>query len=275
MSNRTWFITGTSRGFGREWATAALERGDRVVGTARDLSTLDELTASYPDTFLALRLDVTDRAQVFDTVTQAHDHFGELDIVVNNAGYGHFGMVEEVTEAEARREFDTNLFGALWVTQAALPYLREQGHGHIVQISSVGGLTAHVGTTMYAASKWALEGFSQGLAKEVGQFGINITLIEPGAYDTDWSKSSASRSQTLEVYAEQHATRAKFGANLVRLDPKASSAALFRVVDAENPPLRILFGVPVAMIEKEYGERLAGWREWEPVTELSRGVVPA
>jgi NAD(P)-dependent dehydrogenase (short-subunit alcohol dehydrogenase family) len=194
MPNRTWFITGTSRGFGREWAAAALQRGDRVVGTARDPSTLDDLTTEYPDTLLALALDVTDREAVFATVKRAHDHFGELDIVVNNAGYGQFGMVEELSEQEARDQIETNLFGALWVTQAALPYLRDRGAGHILQVSSIGGISAFGGIGMYHASKWGLEGLSQALAQEVQQFGIHVTLIEPGGFSTDWGGAGSNPS---------------------------------------------------------------------------------
>jgi NAD(P)-dependent dehydrogenase (short-subunit alcohol dehydrogenase family) len=137
---QTWFITGTSRGFGREWAIAALERGDQVAATARDVASLDDLVQKYGDGLLPIALDVTDRAADFAAVAQAHDHFGGLDIVVNNAGYGHFGMIEEISEDEARAQIETNLFGALWVTQAALPYLREQGSGHIIQVSSIGGV---------------------------------------------------------------------------------------------------------------------------------------
>jgi NAD(P)-dependent dehydrogenase (short-subunit alcohol dehydrogenase family) len=140
--SKTWFITGTSRGFGREWAIAALERGDRVAATARDASALDDLAQKSGDALLPLALDVTDREADFAAVARAHDHFGGLDIVVNNAGYGHFGMIEELTEEEVRAQIETNLFGALWVTQAALPYLREQGSGHIVQVSSIGGISA-------------------------------------------------------------------------------------------------------------------------------------
>jgi NAD(P)-dependent dehydrogenase (short-subunit alcohol dehydrogenase family) len=154
--SRTWLITGTSRGFGREWAAAALERGDKVVGTARDISTTGDLATRYPDTFLALPLDVTDRAACLSAAKQARDHFGELDIVVNNAGYGHFGMIEEVSEKEARDQIETNLFGALWVTQAALPYLRERGSGHVVQVSSIGGISAFpsVGCTTRRSGAW-------------------------------------------------------------------------------------------------------------------------
>src|SRR3984885_12286023 len=163
MTSKTWFITGTSRGFGREWTIAALARGDRVAGTARDLGTLDDLVQEYGDALLPLALDVTDREAAFDTVRRAHEHFGRLDIVVNNAGYGHFGMMEEISEQEARAQLETNLFGALWVTQAALPFLREQRSGHIVQVSSVGGISAFPNVGIYHASKWALEGFSQAL----------------------------------------------------------------------------------------------------------------
>ncbi len=191
---KTWFITGASRGFGREWAIAALERGDSVAATARDTATLDDLAEKYGDRFLPLQLDVTDRDADFAAVQQAHERFGRLDVVVNNAGYGHFGLVEELTEDEARAQLETNLFGALWVTQAALPILRAQGSGHILQVSSIGGISAFPLVGIYHASKWALEGISQALAQEVADFGIKVTLIEPGGFSTDWAGSSAKRS---------------------------------------------------------------------------------
>src|ERR1017187_6636562 len=191
MASKNWFITGSSRGFGREWAIAALERGDAVAATARDTSTLDDLTDRFGDSVLPLKLDVTDRSAAFAAVRQAHDRFGRLDVVVNNAGYGQFGMVEEISEQEARDQIETNLFGALWVTQAALPFLRAQGSGHILQVSSIGGVTAFPNVGMYHASKWALEGISQALAQEVAAFGIKVTLIEPTGYSTDWAGPSA------------------------------------------------------------------------------------
>ena len=201
MAEKTWFITGTSRGFGREWTAAALERGDRVAATARDPHTLDDLVAEHGDALLPLALDVTDRDAVFETVRRAHEHFGRLDIVVNNAGYGQFGMVEELSEQEARDQIETNLFGALWVTQAALPFLREQGSGHFLQVSSIGGISAFPGIGMYHASKWALEGISQALAQEIKGFGIHVTLIEPGGFSTDWGGSSARHAEPLDAYA--------------------------------------------------------------------------
>ena len=272
MANKTWFITGTSRGFGREWAAAALERGDRVAGTARDPSTLDDLKEQYGDALLALHLDVTDRGAVFDAVKRAHEHFGRLDIVVNNAGYGHFGMVEELSEQDARDQIETNLFGALWVTQAALPFLREQRSGHFLQVSSIGGISAFVEVGMYHASKWALEGLSQSLAQEVEDFGINVTLIEPGGFSTDWGGSSARHSEPLEAYAALHEASDQRRSGNTPGDPAASAAAVLQVVDADEPPLRCFFGTaPLGIATRDYESRLATWREWQPVAELAQG----
>jgi NAD(P)-dependent dehydrogenase (short-subunit alcohol dehydrogenase family) len=272
MANKTWFITGTSRGFGYEWTKAALERGDRVAGTARDPSTLDDLKTAHGDALLPLALDVTNREAAFGAVKRAHEHFGRLDIVVNNAGYGHFGMVEEISEPEARAQIETNLFGALWVTQAALPFLREQGSGHIVQVSSVGGISAFPNVGIYHASKWALEGISQALAQEVKEFGINVTLVEPGGFSTDWSGPSSKRSEPNPVYDGLRERQQQWRASNVPGDPTASAAAIMRVVDADPPPLRVFFGAsPLRLAEADYAGRLATWREWQPVAELAQG----
>ncbi len=272
--SKTWFITGTSRGFGREWAIAALERGDRVAATARNAESLDDLAQKYGDALLPITLDVTDREADLAAVGQAHDHFGGLDIVVNNAGYGHFGMVEEITEDEARAQIETNLFGALWVTQAALPYLREQGSGHIIQVSSIGGISAFPLVGIYHASKWGLEGFSQALAQEVAGFGIHVTLVEPGAFSTDWAGSSSKLSAERPAYAETHRAtqeaRAKRAGNPG--DPEATREAILRVVDAEEPPLRVFFGeAPLAIATADYEQRLRTWNEWQPVALIAQG----
>lgn len=271
---KVWFITGASKGFGREWTLAALERGDSVAGTARDTSTLTDLTEQYPDTFLGLQLDVNDREADFAVVAQAHERFERLDVVVNNAGYGHFGMVEELSESDARDQLETNLFGALWVTQAALPFLRDQGSGHIVQVSSIGGISAFPTVGIYHASKWALEGLSQALAQEVAGFGIHVTLVEPGGFSTDWSGPSAKHSTELEAYAplREQAQQMRATRNATPGDPVATREAILRVVDAEQPPLRVFFGAaPLAIAEKDYESRLATWREWQDVAVIAQG----
>lgn len=272
--SKVWFITGASRGFGREWAIAALDRGDRVAATARDVSTLDDLRDRFGDAVLAMTLDVTDRAADFAAVQRAHDHFGRLDIVVNNAGYGHFGFVEELTETEVRDQMETNFFGALWVTQAALPYLRRQRSGHIIQVSSIGGVSAFADLGAYHASKWALEGLSQSLSLEVAPFGIHVTLIEPGGYATDWGGSSARHSATMPEYAESRAEADRVRSQRVARpgDPKASAAALLKVVDAEKPPLRVFFGeLPLQIVNADYQSRLQTWEEWQPIAVLAQG----
>ncbi|WP_396900169.1 SDR family oxidoreductase [Mycolicibacterium sp.] len=274
MSGKVWFITGASRGFGREWTIAALERGDKVAATARDTATLADLGEKYGDALLALKLDVTDREADFAAVKQAHDHFGRLDIVVNNAGYGQFGFVEELSEAEARDQIETNVFGALWVTQAALPYLRAQRSGHILQVSSIGGIVAFQNLGMYHASKWALEGLSQSLAAEVAPFGVHVTLIEPGGFSTDWAGASAKRATPLPDYAEAHeaADRARAQRSAKSGDPKASAAAVLKIVDAENPPLRVFFGeLPLQLAKADYENRLKTWEQWQPVSVEAQG----
>jgi NAD(P)-dependent dehydrogenase (short-subunit alcohol dehydrogenase family) len=274
MAEKTWFITGASRGFGREWAIAALERGDKVAATARDTSTLDDLTAKYGEALLPIELDVNDHDADFAAVKQAHDHFGRLDIVVNNAGYGQFGFIEELSEADARAQLETNLFGALWVTQAALPYLREQRSGHIIQVSSIGGISAFANVGIYHASKWALEGFSQALAYEVEAFGIHVTLVEPGGFSTDWAGSSSKRADELPAYAEAHAAAQKLREQRTSKqgDPQASARAILKVVDAEKPPLRVFFGeAPLQIAKTDYESRLATWEQWQPVAVEAQG----
>jgi NAD(P)-dependent dehydrogenase (short-subunit alcohol dehydrogenase family) len=269
---KTWFITGAARGFGREWAEAALERGDNVAATARKPQTLEALVDTYGDAVLPMRLDVTDRDAAFDTVRRAADHFGKLDIVINNAGYGHFGMIEELTEDEVRAQLETNLFGALWVTQAALPIMRAQGSGHIIQVSSLGGITAFPAIGAYHASKWALEGFTQSLSQEVAGFGINVTLIEPGGYSTDWIGPSARHSNQNPAYADVRAALTRSWAAGPG-DPTATRGAILKVVDADKPPLRIFFGkTPIQVATKDYQSRLATWNRWQPVPVEAYGA---
>jgi NAD(P)-dependent dehydrogenase (short-subunit alcohol dehydrogenase family) len=270
---KTWFITGTSKGFGRIWAEAALQRGDRVAATARNVESLRELNEKYGANVLTLALDVTEKATVERTVKQAHDHFGRLDVIVNNAGYGQFGAVEEVSEQEARDQLETNLFGALWVTQAALPYLREQGSGHIIQVSSIGGVNAFPNIGLYHASKWGLEGFSQALNQEVQPLGIKVTLVEPIGYETDWAGPSARFARAMPAYEHvREANRARRGAS-VRGNPEATGPVMLKLVDMEQPPLRLFLGKGVhAVIHAEYEKRLAEWDKFKALSEEAHGA---
>jgi len=267
---KTWFITGASRGFGHEWTRAALARGDRVAATARRPEALSELATEFRERLLPLQLDVTDRAADFAAVRRAHQHFGRLDVVVNNAGYGLFGAIEELSEAEARAQIETNLFGALWVTQAALPFLRAQRSGHIVQVSSIGGVAAFPYLGLYHASKWGLEGFSEALAAEVAQFGIHVTIVEPSGFATDWAGSSAVRAAPIAAYDPIRAARPT--ARMKRGDPRATAAAILKLVDAEKPPMRLLLGRFAAEhVKTLYSQRLATWQEWEQVSRAAEG----
>jgi NAD(P)-dependent dehydrogenase (short-subunit alcohol dehydrogenase family) len=273
---KVWFITGSSKGFGRIWAEAALARGDQVAATARDPRTLDDLVERYGDNVLAHRLDVTDKATVDAVVNKAHERFGRLDVVVNNAGYGLFGTVEEVSEAQARAQIETNLFGALWVTKAALPILREQGSGHIIQVSSIGGVNAFPTIGLYHASKWGLEGFSQALAQEVAEFGIKVTIVEPTGYTTDWAGPSAVQAERLPAYAPLWERRAAQRGSMRRGDPEATGPAILELVDAEDPPLRIFFGDgPLDMIKAEYAQRIEEWEAWNDLSVRAFGAVRA
>ena len=218
---------------------------------------------------------MTDREADFAAVARAHEHFGGLDVVVNNAGYGHFGMIEELTEDEARAQIETNLFGALWVTQAALPILREQGSGHIIQVSSIGGISAFPRVGIYHASKWGLEGFSQALAQEVAAFGIHVTLVEPGGFSTDWAGSSSSTPRELPAYAEVHrhvARRPGRGARATRATRRRRAR---RSCGSSTPRSRRCAcssaTVPLAIATADYEQRLRTWNEWQPVALIAQG----
>jgi len=267
---RTWLITGASRGLGRAFAEVALDAGDFVVATARKPDQLDDLVAEHPDRALALQLDVTDRTGVYDVVAQAQDFRGRLDVLVNNAGYGLAGGVEEASEQEVRDQFEVNVFGALWCTQAVLPGMRAQRSGHLFQISSIGGVSAFLNTGIYHASKWALEGFSESLALEVAPFGIGVTIVEPGPFRTDWNGDSMTRATPLPAYDEVLADRreAMSGA-LARTqpgDPRRAGEALLQVLDSDTPPRRLLLGKMAAdTAPATYRQRLEEWAAWETV----------
>jgi NAD(P)-dependent dehydrogenase (short-subunit alcohol dehydrogenase family) len=270
MSDRTWFITGASRGLGRAFARAALAQGDKVAATARDTADLGPLVEEHGDAVLPVELEVTDRDACFETVRAAHEHFGRLDVVVNNAGYGVSGAIEELSEEQARRQVEVNLLGALWVTQAALPILREQGSGWIVQVSSIGGLAAFPLTGIYHASKWGLEGFSETLRQEVEPFGIKVLMVEPSGFRTDWAGSSMSRATPLEAYdgidviAQRRQAQAEENNGKQPGNPELAAKALLETLDREDPPFRLLLGnVAYDVAVDRYEKRLAEFRAGE------------
>ncbi|MFD5315667.1 SDR family oxidoreductase [Streptomyces sp. NPDC127098] len=275
-SSRVWFITGASRGLGRAFTEAALDAGDRVVGTARDISPLDELAARHPGRLLALRLDVTDRQAVFDVVGEAVAHFGRLDLVVNNAGALFAGMVEEFTEAQARAQLDVNFFGPLWVGQAVLPHLRAQGSGHIVQISSIGALGGFPSTGLYSASKFALEGMSEALAAEAARFGVRVTIVQPGGYWTDLYANTTA-TQPDPHYDELRAELEKqWAEGSVDSEPRLAAEALMKLVASEEPPLRLLLGSMVYDVAFAISrQRMETWAGWESVSRAAERAVPA
>lgn len=272
-SPKVWFITGTSRGFGRVWAEAALTRGDKVAATARKLESIADLNETYGPNVLTLELDVTRPEQVKTAVEQAYAHFGRLDIVFNNAGYSLVGTIEEASADDIRALYETNIIGPVSVIQAALPLLRKQGGGHILGTSSnLGHVTLPV-IGYYCSSKWAFEAIHESLTTEVKAFGINVTIIEPGAYATEFgSQESLKFAQGLDIYTDfkNHF----FGElrSLERGDPEATPEALFNVVDAENPPLRFFLGSHnLPWVRTAYTERMATWEEWADVSNAAQG----
>ncbi|MEW1914689.1 SDR family NAD(P)-dependent oxidoreductase [Kitasatospora sp. NPDC085895] len=276
IASRVWFVTGASRGLGRAFAEAALTAGDRVAAAARTVAPLEDLAAAHPGRVLPLGVDVTDRDAVFAAVAEAARHFGRLDIVVNNAGTLSMGMIEEFTEAEARAQLDVNFFGALWVCQAVMPLLREQGSGHLVQVSSIAALGGFPSTGLYSASKFALEGLSEALALEAAAFGIKVSILQPGGYWTDLYTAMHSTSP-LQAYAPLRAKLAQqFAEGSVDSDPKLAAAALLTLVDSDEPPLRLLLGSMVYDLAFDIARtRMATWRGWEEVSRAAEHAVPA
>ncbi len=256
-----WFITGASRGFGRIWTEAALARGDYVAAAARDLASLSPLQEEHGERILPVQLDVSDRSRAYDAMHRAHQHFGRIDVLVNNAGFGLVGALEEINETDARSLFDTNVFGSLWVTQAALPIMRSQGAGHIISVSSVSGLMGQPTIGLYNASKWALEGMMEALHEEVQGLGISVTLLEPGIYATEFASAASLRlSKPLSDYDD---ARARLHASLTADevgDPHSTVEPLLSLVDATNPPLRLLLGeTSFRWAVRSYGGKLSAW----------------
>jgi NAD(P)-dependent dehydrogenase (short-subunit alcohol dehydrogenase family) len=275
--SKIWFITGSSRGLGRRFVEAALARGDRVAATARSTTSLDDLVAAHGDAVLPLDMDVTDKAAVFASVRRAKEHFGRLDVVVNNAGYAQVGAIEELTERELRDQLETNLFGAVWVIQAALPHLRAQRAGHIIQLSSAAGLIAVPLGAAYSASKWALEALNETLAREVAEFGIKVTVVEPGGFATRSGKNpdplaNGHLAERSPVYDDLRRRLAGLVGKQPAGDPAAAAQALLKIVDSDNPPLRVLFGQGFyPMVQQAYADRLKTWADWQDLSIEAQG----
>ncbi len=266
-----WFITGCSTGFGRELAKLVLGRGWRAVMTARNPAQLSDLLEGHADQALALRLDVTDRASVRDAVEEAERKFGRVDVLVNNAGYGYLAAIEEGEDEGIRAQFETNVFGLIALTQAVLPLMRAQKGGHVVNISSIGGLVSFAATGFYHATKYAVEGLSESLSIEGAPLGIKVTIVEPGPFRTDWAGRSIIESNTvIDAYdetagARRRQTRERSG-NQVG-DPVRGAEAIITAVMAENPPLRLLLGAPAFELAHAKLDRLRNeFEAWKEVT---------
>ncbi|MGF7162546.1 NAD(P)-dependent dehydrogenase (short-subunit alcohol dehydrogenase family) [Rhodoligotrophos appendicifer] len=273
---RTWLVTGSSRGFGRALSEAILESGDNLVATARDPGTLMRLGESQEGHLLTASLDVTDEDQARAAVAAAIRQFGSLDVLVNNAGYGDIGSVEDTSLAAFRRQIETNLFGTIIMTKAVLPHMRERRSGHIIQFSSVGGRLGAPGRAAYSAAKWGVEGFSEALAKEMALIGVRVTIIEPGGFRTDF----AGASTTIEEGHSDYDAVVGAAARMQRTydgrqpgDPQKGAAAILKIARMDEPPLRLPLGSDaVAAIERVDRDRLnelARWRQLSESTDFS------
>ncbi|HOZ70129.1 MAG TPA: oxidoreductase [Chitinophagaceae bacterium] len=272
--NKVWFITGCSTGFGRELAKEALSKGYNVVVTARKPEQVADIVAAYPDTALSLTLDVTVPQQINDAVKTAIDRFGRIDVLVNNAGIGYFGAIEESEEEEVRRMFEINFFGLAHMTNAVLPHMRKQRSGHILNVASIGGLRSFPAVGFYNATKYAVDGLSEALMKEVAPLGIKVTVICPSGFRTDWAGRSANNTK---IKIEDYATTA--GKNMSDLrgysgnqpgDPVKAARAMIQVTETENPPLRLLLGAAALKGARLKLEELR--KDFDDWAEVSEGA---
>jgi NAD(P)-dependent dehydrogenase (short-subunit alcohol dehydrogenase family) len=243
---RTWLITGVSTGFGRELTEQLLARGERVAGTVRRLDSVAELTEKYGDAFHVAHLDLTDTARIREVVVAAHARFGRLDVVVSNAGYGLFGAAEEPTDEQVRHQIDTNLVGSIQLIRAALPHLRAAGGGRILQLSSLAGQAAWPGGSLYHATKWGIEGFTEALAAEVAPFGIGVTIVEPGSARTAFSNGGLRLAPKLDAYDTSPASAVRRmiegGVDVPMGDPARMATVMIDSVDQDPAPLRLPLG---------------------------------
>jgi NAD(P)-dependent dehydrogenase (short-subunit alcohol dehydrogenase family) len=264
--NQVWLITGSSRGLGRQLAEAVLAEGHRLLATARDPSQLADLVDRYGARIRAFALDVTDEQAARDAINAAVEAFGRLDVLVNNAGYGNIGSIEDTELANFRAQIETNLFGVINVTKAAIPVLREQGSGHIIQLSSVGGRVGAMGRAPYSAAKWGVEGFSEVLAKEMGPLGVRVTIIEPGGFRTDFAGSSTTIAEGRPEYDSTVGAAARFQRRYDGAqpgDPAKAAAVIVQLASLDEPPFRLLLGSDaVRIVEQADLAKLEADRKW-------------
>lgn len=268
------FITGASKGFGKLWAEALLKRGDKVAATARNIDALQDLKDKYGDSILPVKLDVNNRTEVFEVTEQVEKHFGRIDVLINNAGFGLFGTTEETTEQQAREQMETNFFGSLWVAQAVLPVMRKQRSGHIIQISSFLGLTTLPLLGLYNASKFAVEGLIETIGSETAHLGIKTTLIEPNGFATDWAGASAVQaSSDITDYNPVREAFAETGDNPdIWGKPEATVEPILNLIDNQNPPQRLLFGkIAYHVVNEVYTKRLHDIQNWKEVSIAAHG----
>ena len=269
-ATKVWLITGSTRGLGRALAEAVLAAGHKLVATGRDPGKLMDLEARYGDQVRAISLDVTSEQAATSAVAEAIKAFGRLDVVANNAGYGDVCPIEDMSMDEFRAQIETNLFGVVHVTKAALPFMREQGSGHILQFSSVGGRIGPIGRAAYAAAKWGVEGFSEVLSKEVGPLGVKVTIIEPGGFRTDFAGLSTSIREGRPEYDATVGKIARFQRDFNGKqpgDPARAAAAVLRITGIDNPPLRLILGSDAFQaIEQNDLAKLNFDRQWKELS---------
>ena len=266
---KVWFITGSSRGLGRALTEAVLAKGDNVAATARTPQQLDDLVSKYPQQILPLRLDVTNKKEITAAVEQAVKHFGRIDVLVNNAGFGVVGAAEAFTDEQVRSQLETNLYAPIEVTRVVLPYMRKQRSGRILQISSLGGRVGNAGLTMYQAAKFGLSGFTEALSKEVAPLGILVTSVEPGGFRTNWAGDSMSYAPAIEGYETVNARAEYFqsGKFVPVGDPVKAAQAMINLVEHPEPPMHLILGSEAAGMLKQADEsRKAEFEKWLPVS---------
>jgi NAD(P)-dependent dehydrogenase (short-subunit alcohol dehydrogenase family) len=267
---KIWFITGSSRGLGRSLTAAVLANGDKVAATARNTAQLKDLADQYPNQLLPVQLDVTNQDQINAAVEKAIQHFGRIDVLVNNAGFGITGAAEAYTDEQVRSQLETNLYAPIAITRAVLPYMRKQRSGHILQISSIGGRVGSAGVTIYQSAKFGLSGFSEGLAQELAPLGIKVIVIEPGGFRTDWAGDSMTYAKSIEGYEDSVGKRADFfqsGKFVPVGDPDKAAKVMIDIIKEARPPLHLILGSEgIAIVKSSEAAKLAELEKWFDVS---------